>query len=157
MPFLPSKGFFPGSLASGLLLALGLAIGCTPSPGGGGGPMANPTPGPTTAPTPRATSNPTATPTPSSSPSVSQTSVSFSTQVAPLLSARCAECHRGAGLGGVSLFDSSGNARYDNIRTRLSSIIEQVASGNMPRTGPRLTQAEVGLLQTWSANGAPNN
>lgn len=156
MPFLPPKRRSPGTLASGALLALSLAIGCAPAPGGGGGPNqpgANRTPVPTTNPT----AGPTTAPSPSPTSTTSQTTVSFATQVAPLLQARCAACHTGAGVGGVSLFTEGGSPRYDNIRTHLPNIITQVANGTMPQGGPRFTQSEVGLLTTWRDNGAPNN
>lgn len=152
MPILPLVRFLP----SGLTLAVTLVLGCTPEPAPGAAPGQPFAAGPMTAPS----TSPSATPSPAAtaSPGGTQTtSVSFQTQVAPLLQARCAACHGSAALGGVSLFDGAGNARYADVKTRLTSILSAVTSGAMPRGGPRLTPSEVELLAGWSAAGAPNN
>lgn len=145
MPLL--KRHMLGSLASGLLLVAGLAIGCTPEPSPG---PAQPFGGlPTAAPSPAATASP---------GGAQQTaSVSFRTQVAPLLQNRCSVCHGATMAGGLRLFDPSGAARHSDIRSRLPAIIAAVASGQMPQGGPRFTADEVALLQSWSDQGALDN
>lgn len=152
MPILPSRTPWLPILATGLLLASGLAIGCTPEAAPGAGPSqpfaTKPTTHPTSHPSPGATAT----------PGGSQTaSVSFQTQVVPLLQGRCAACHSGSGSGGVSLFDTSGNARYTTIKTRIASILSEVSSGAMPQGGPRLSESDVQLLESWREAGAQEN
>lgn len=134
-------------LSSCMLVALSLTIGCTPEPTPGTGPD-------------QYAGHPVATPSPAATvmPSGSQTTdVSFQTQVAPLLQARCASCHGSTGAGGVTLFDGAGDARYSAIKARIASIIGEVSSGQMPRNAPRLTQEEVEMLESWNDAGAPEN
>lgn len=134
-------------LASCLLAALSLTIGCTPEPTPGTGPDQHAI-HPTTSPSPAATVMPSG---------AQATDVSFRTQIAPLLSDRCAYCHGSIGAGGVTLFDGSGDAVYSSIKARIASIIGEVSSGGMPRNGTRLSQSEVELLESWNDAGAPDN
>lgn len=154
MPTFRAKRLVSAASGCGLVVALGLAIGCTSDPAPGSGPdhrsMAMPTESPSTQPTPGATASP-------DGGSQQTASISFSSQVAPLLQNRCSSCHGTPQVGGPSLFDSSGNARYTNIKSSLEQIISEVSSGAMPRNGDRLTQSQVELLESWQVQGAPDN
>lgn len=136
------------ALGCALTGALGLAVGCTPDSAPGAGPdqrsLVLPSPSPLASVQPAG-----------DSPAAS--TVSYRTQVAPLLQDRCAACHSGAGSGGVSLFSNSGSPSYSNIKGKLPKILSEVEDGGMPQGGPRLTQAQVQLLETWRTEGAPDN
>jgi mono/diheme cytochrome c family protein len=92
-------------------------------------------------------------------------SVSFANDVKPIFSASCVNCHGGdqmkAGLDlktyeslmagsmqGAVIFPGSPNQ---------SVLIQQVAEGEMPKRGDKLTAEQVQLISDWVAAGAPNN
>ncbi|HEY9855586.1 MAG TPA: hypothetical protein V6D05_07605 [Stenomitos sp.] len=150
MPTMHAQRLLAAASACGLLIALGMAVGCTPDPAPGTGPDHDAMVMPTAQPSP--TSN--------ASPGTSQQQeegVSFQTQVVPLLRDNCAMCHGMDAAGGIAMFDSSSTPRYTTIKNNLDRIISEVSSGGMPRNGQRFTQSQVGLLQTWQTEGAPNN
>lgn len=135
-----------------LLGAIGISalVGCTagtqtgtqPSPASGAG----------AAP---ATTTPAATPT---TPTQART-VSFASDVTPLLKSRCAMCHT-EGRGGakdVKMFDTAGAVQYGEISKEIGEMVAAVESGRMPMSGPKLTADEIKLLKDWQAAGALNN
>ena len=82
--------------------------------------------------------------------------------VAPILDAKCASCHR---LGGIAPFSLTTAA---DARLHASGIVRMTKAGLMPpwmpgpdsadlvgRDARRLTAAELGTLAAWAANGAP--
>jgi tetratricopeptide (TPR) repeat protein len=85
--------------------------------------------------------------------------VNFS-DVAPIISARCAGCHRPGQIGPFSLLT------YDDVKRRATMIASVTARRIMPPWKPapgkgdfadtrRLTDAELDLIQRWIADGAP--
>lgn len=144
MPTPHAKRLLSAASACGLATLLGLAIGCTPAPAPGAGPDQR-----ALVPSPTA----------STSPGTSQhpMSVSYSTQVVPLLKSSCAACHGATASGGVSLFDGSGTANYTDIKGRIRQIIAEVSSGGMPKGGTRFTADQVNTLEMWRKEGAPQN
>lgn len=146
MPSLPSKRLLSALSGCGLLLAFGLANGCSP----GAAPGVSPDRTAVITPSPAATVKPTG--------SQQTQSISFKTQVAPLLETRCAACHSTPGKGGVSLFDGGGSPSYPSIKGDILRIISQVDRGAMPPAGgQRMTQSELQLLENWEMEGSPNN
>jgi hypothetical protein len=89
-----------------------------------------------------------------------QPPVDFDRQIAPLLIARCLECHSGASPdGGLSLVDADGAGRggesgpaleAGNIR---SLLLARVEADEMPPEHP-LDDAEKALLRAWIEGGA---
>jgi tetratricopeptide (TPR) repeat protein/mono/diheme cytochrome c family protein len=89
------------------------------------------------------------------------TAVTFSADVAPLLSRRCAGCHHPGGPGPFSVLD------YDQVAARASDLVEAVETGIMPPWPPepgfggpfvgdrRISDADLALLKRWAAAGAP--
>jgi mono/diheme cytochrome c family protein len=84
--------------------------------------------------------------------------VSFSHDIQPILSSNCVSCHGptvtsystlvgDANTGGVVIAGDAAN----------SLLLQMVASGQMPRGGPKLAPAQVQLIQDWINAGAPNN
>ncbi|MCY2968332.1 MAG: PSD1 and planctomycete cytochrome C domain-containing protein [Planctomycetota bacterium] len=96
-------------------------------------------------------------------PAAKDRKLSFETDIAPLLKARCVKCHSGdepkGGLRVASRRDllrggDSGPAL--RLAAAESSLLwEKLASNEMPAGGPALTADEKGLLRTWINDGAP--
>jgi hypothetical protein len=85
--------------------------------------------------------------------------VSFNKDVAPILHAKCAGCHHAGEMAPMSLVS------YKDVRPWAKSIREKVTSREMPpwyadpnhgqfRNDPRLSEAQIGLIQRWVAEGA---
>lgn len=161
----------------------------TPTPrrsggGGGGGSQATPTPSPTASvsatptPTPTPSTSPSPSPTPSKSPSPSPTPskspspsptptptptpkvVSFSSDVVPILTQHCAQCHKagGIGSGAVTMFSETGSPQYTAIKAEIASMIQAIEAGQMPLGEPgSVPDAQVNTLDAWRDAGAPNN
>ena len=86
--------------------------------------------------------------------------VTFNRDVAPILHAHCAGCHRPGGIGPFSL------TTYTAARPRAADIAAATAGRRMPPWKPvpghgrfrnerRLTDAQIALLAGWAAAGAP--
>ncbi len=108
--------------------------------------------------TPAVTTTPTGDATGSAAGAAYQTAaVSFKSDVVPILKLHCAECHI-AGQLTPGMFDSSGNAQYDAIKTNIQEMLMMVQSKQMPMDKPgSVTSAELQTLQSWASAGAPNN
>ncbi len=91
--------------------------------------------------------------------------VSFAKDVLPLLQNRCVNCHGGERTSkGLSLnsyeavMAGSENGPVVTAGDAANSTLAQmVASGKMPKRGPKLTPAELALIQDWINQGAQNN
>jgi tetratricopeptide (TPR) repeat protein len=105
---------------------------------------------------PRVSANHAATQTLLSAPSA----VSFSQDIAPILYARCAGCHRPGGPAPFSL------TSYDDARRRAALIASVTRSRYMPPWKPepgmgdfigsrRLPDEDVARIERWAADGAP--
>lgn len=93
-------------------------------------------------------------------PPKSDASITFAEHIAPLLNARCVECHRAGEIGPFSLQD------YDEVAGWAPMIAEVTRERRMPpwHASPehghfanenRLTAEEIELFQAWSRAGAP--
>ncbi len=111
-----------------------------------------------------ATEPPSATEAPTSQP-VAGASVSFATDVLPLLDSRCVSCHGGdrtsEGLSLKSyaeLMAGSENGPVVAAGDAANSLLAQLVSeGKMPKRGPKLTPAQVQAIIDWINQGAQNN
>jgi tetratricopeptide (TPR) repeat protein len=87
-----------------------------------------------------------------------QPAPTFNKDIAPIVWARCASCHRPDEIGPFSLLT------YDEVRRRATQIVEVTARGLMPPWKPkgegtfqnerRLTDRERQLIQQWVAGGS---
>lgn len=86
--------------------------------------------------------------------------LTFNRDVAPIVFARCATCHRPGEAAPFSLLS------YDDVRSRASQIVEVTQSRFMPPWLPeaghgqflgerRLTDRELAVLKDWAAAGGP--
>jgi tetratricopeptide (TPR) repeat protein len=89
-----------------------------------------------------------------------QPRLTFSRDIAPIVWARCATCHRPGEIGPFSLIT------YDDVKRRATQIVAVTSRRVMPPWKPeagkgefqnerRLTDRELQMLQAWIADGAP--
>ena len=87
-------------------------------------------------------------------------SVTFARDVAPIVIAHCAECHRPGGAASFSLLT------YPDVRARARQIVSAIERRAMPPWKPdpgfgafvgerRLTDAQIAVFRDWLAAGAP--
>lgn len=84
-------------------------------------------------------------------------SVSFVKHVAPIIVAKCGNCHISGSKGryGIASYDALMNSK--SIRPNdpaHSSFIEAIESGDMPKNGPKVTDSELTTLKNWISQGA---
>jgi hypothetical protein len=103
----------------------------------------------------------------------SETSISFSADVKPILDKRCAECHLEGGKGAKAskfLVDSYANlmkgTQYGPVIVKgdpLSSSLYRMVSGKvdkaiqMPHSKEPLPSTEIATIENWISQGAQNN
>lgn len=83
--------------------------------------------------------------------------VSFAKQVAPLLAAKCGNCHVGAAKGGFRMESYDALMKSGMVQRgdgRSSRLVEVIVTGDMPRGGGRVTPAECAALVRWIDAGA---
>lgn len=91
--------------------------------------------------------------------------VSFANDILPLLNSRCVNCHGGdrveEGLilkSHAEIMAGSENGAVVTPGDAASSLlVEMVASGDMPKRGPKLTPPQIQLLMNWVNEGALDN
>lgn len=119
---------------------------------------------PTNAPAATDTSAPAAASSPTTAPAAG-TTVSFASDILPLLSSRCLNCHGGnrteEGLSLRTYEDvmagSEGGVVIVPGDAAHSHLFEMVSTQKMPKRGPKLTPDQVLLIETWINEGALNN
>ena len=87
--------------------------------------------------------------------------VSFAADVLPILESRCIACHgSGRVSGGVDL-TTYANLTASGVVTpgdsASSSLAQTVLSGDMPRSGPKLTASQTQLIVDWINQGGLDN
>ena len=91
--------------------------------------------------------------------------VSFTTDIMPIIQSRCINCHGGdrieEGLSMRSHAEIMAGSENGSIVTpgdaANSLMAEMVAEGKMPKRGPKLTPPQVQLIVDWINQGALNN
>jgi tetratricopeptide (TPR) repeat protein/mono/diheme cytochrome c family protein len=95
-----------------------------------------------------------------SAAALAQEQPTFSRDIAPVLFAQCATCHRPGEVGGFSLLS------FGDARPRAAAIARAVRSGAMPPWKPdvipgaelagarRLSEHDIALIEKWAATGA---
>lgn len=90
-----------------------------------------------------------------------QGEITFAKHIAPILNARCVECHREGELAPFTL------TSYEDVLGWEETILEVIADNRMPpwhanpdkslhfSNDTRLTQKEISTLRTWVKNGMP--
>jgi hypothetical protein len=91
--------------------------------------------------------------------------VSFSLDVAPIFNNRCVQCHSGSQASGrldlssyASIMAGGGTGTVVSPgEISKSRLISMVQSGQMPRSGAKLTSDQIKILEDWVAAGAQDN
>lgn len=91
----------------------------------------------------------------------SQNIKSFATLKSDILDTRCARCHTGpSGDGGVDLSSYESILRNPGLvepgQPSQSRLYTEVASGDMPESGPSLSPSEMQAIEDWILAGAPD-
>lgn len=123
------------------------------------------TPAPTNTVAPTNTTVPADTAIPATQGAIQSATVSFATDIQPLLKNRCGNCHGGnkteEGLNLLSyeaILKGSDNGPVVNVGAADDSLlVEMVATLEMPKRGPKLTPPQVQLIIDWVNQGALNN
>lgn len=76
------------------------------------------------------------------------TSITYTKDVAPIMSASCAGCHGSS--GGVSL------KTKDEVQKNFDASLSTIESGKMPKGGSKLSEDKITILKNWKAAGFPN-
>ncbi|HZT32107.1 MAG TPA: PSD1 and planctomycete cytochrome C domain-containing protein [Bryobacteraceae bacterium] len=87
----------------------------------------------------------------------------FEESAGPLLEARCAKCHSGsAPQAGLNVTSRTTLLKGGNSGPAIvagapdgSLLVKRVSQGEMPPGGPKLSDAEIAILRSWIAAGAP--
>jgi cytochrome c553 len=83
--------------------------------------------------------------------------ISFSKQVAPILTAKCGGCHVAGRKGGFQMASYAGLMQTGMVQRgagNASRLVEVILSGDMPRGGGTVAPDEVGTLMKWIDAGA---
>jgi mono/diheme cytochrome c family protein len=91
--------------------------------------------------------------------------VSFAADVAPIIESRCANCHGGerteGGLVLLSYAEMMAGGEDGAVivpgDAEGSLLYELIASGKMPKRGPKVTPVELQLIEAWILEGALDN
>lgn len=78
----------------------------------------------------------------------------YSTVISPIITTSCntqSGCHGGASLGSVSL------ESYQDVKDRVTDIVNRVNSGNMPKNNSKLDDCSISKIESWVNKGAQNN
>jgi cytochrome c553 len=85
--------------------------------------------------------------------------ISYTTQVKPLIISRCNSCHEGAALsgGGINLSSHAGLKSSALDGSLMGSVLHQSGFSAMPQNSNKLSNCNLAVLQKWVNAGAPNN
>lgn len=82
------------------------------------------------------------------------TLTTYSAIVSNIITTKCNDqsgCHGSASPGSVSL------QSYQNVKDRITDILDRIKSGNMPKSNPNLDDCTILKIETWANKGAINN
>ena len=86
------------------------------------------------------------------------TTVSYTTDIVPLLQSNCYVCHsQNAAMGGVTLEGHSRAQLYANNGRLLGSVSHAPGFSPMPKSGNKLSLCEINKIKRWINLGSPNN
>ncbi len=83
--------------------------------------------------------------------------VSFVSQVAPIINAKCGRCHVAAARGQFSARSFQALMQSTTVTPQMadeSRLIEVIVNGEMPKGGLKVEPAELEILKKWIAEGA---
>ncbi len=85
-------------------------------------------------------------------------SITYENHIAPILESRCTSCHSASfSQAGVALDSYESTLEEVSDYAENSLLYQVVATGDMPRNGPPLSDCEVQQIKSWIDAGAPRN
>lgn len=84
--------------------------------------------------------------------------LTFTAQVAPILSRHCGGCHIAGRKGGFQMVSYAGLMKTGMVQPGVgesSRLVEVILSGDMPRGGGKVSPEDIGVLMKWIDAGAP--
>ena len=91
-------------------------------------------------------------------PCAAVTSPGFSTDILPIMNARCNNCHAGAFASAGIRLDSYGEVlKYANSGSLMGSIRHSPGYSAMPKNGGKITACEIQKMEAWISSGLNNN
>jgi len=84
--------------------------------------------------------------------------LTFTAQVAPILSRHCGGCHIAGRKGGFQMVSYAGLMKSGMVQPGVgesSRLVEVILSGDMPRGGGKVSPEDTGVLMKWIDAGAP--
>jgi mono/diheme cytochrome c family protein len=84
--------------------------------------------------------------------------LTFTAQVAPILSRHCGGCHIAGRKGGFQMVSYAGLMKTGMVQPGVgesSRLVEVILSGDMPRGGGKVSPEDLGVLMKWIDVGAP--
>ena len=84
--------------------------------------------------------------------------LTFTAQVAPILSRHCGGCHIAGRKGGFQMASYAGLMKSGVVQPGVgesSRLVEVILSGDMPRGGGKVSPEDIGVLMKWIDAGAP--
>ena len=84
--------------------------------------------------------------------------LTFTAQVAPILSRHCGGCHIAGRKGGFQMASYAGLMKTGVVQPGVgesSRLVEVILSGDMPRGGGKVSPEDIGVLMKWIDAGAP--
>ncbi len=87
------------------------------------------------------------------------TSISYQTNIVPILQASCYSCHSGtASLGaGIKLDTYTSVRTYATNGLLLNSILHNGLASNMPKNASKLPDCSINKIRAWINRGSLNN
>ncbi len=86
--------------------------------------------------------------------------VGFAARIKPILDGKCVGCHSALSPGGginLSTYAGVYGVATAPSGVFMGAIRREAGFSAMPKTGPRLSQCQIDLIQAWIDQGAPNN
>lgn len=85
-------------------------------------------------------------------------SVTYSSNIAPLIQNNCLQCHSiAANSGGVTLEGYTNLKAYADNGKLLGVIRHEAGFSPMPKNAPKLNDCDIAAIEKWISNGSPDN
>jgi hypothetical protein len=86
------------------------------------------------------------------------TSISYATDIVPLLQSNCYSCHSlAASQGGISLEGYSRIKNFADNGRLIGAVSHAAGYSPMPKNGSKLPDCEINKIRSWINDGAPDN
>ena len=81
------------------------------------------------------------------------TSITYTNTISAIVNGKCTGCHGNPPSNGAPMSLTTYTDVKEAVETR--GLINQIETGNMPKTGNALTTTQIQNFKTWQTNGFP--